>query len=131
MLHYKPSIAVCSLFRDSIDHVHRTFLERSTWSEDRLFHVCVEGDSTDGTFKALLQYQSEKVRVIKKNTNKPKWGSVIDSERFRVLAGLWNIAIEAARKFKPDYYFILDGDISVGHEFYLDCYLTVRLLLLL
>lgn len=116
--HYHPRIVVCSLFRDSESHVTRTFRERARWLVDqsRLYHVCVEGDSVDDTFRALLRYQSETTLIIKRNVNKPKWGSVINQERFRTLAGLWNVAVEAARRFKPDYYLILDSDISVAPD---------------
>lgn len=108
-------IAVCSLFRDNAHDVRRCFHDRSLWSFDKseLVHVCVEGDSTDLTYDALLsQAEHHNVVVQQLHSHKPKYGSVICPERMEILGRTSNYALELALEQDPSHILWLDSDIS-------------------
>lgn len=109
-----PKIAICTLFRDSLADVVRSFQDRRKWDYDkhRIVHICIEGDSVDGTYEALKAIKDLRTIVEKIDTGGPKFGSVAEPDRLRALANLWNRALEIATAEQADYTFILDSDIT-------------------
>ena len=59
--------------------------------------IVVEGDSVDGTLPALREWADKEKRltVVVCNTGRPHYGSVIDVDRFRVLASVFNAGLDA------------------------------------
>jgi glycosyltransferase involved in cell wall biosynthesis len=111
-------IAIISLFRDRVDDVRQVGPERSKWTYDqkKITHICIEGDSVDGTYDELIRWKkgADNIIVQKADTGCPKYGSVAEPARLINLARLWNIGIELAIERRPDYVMLLDSDIRVG-----------------
>ena len=108
-------LAICSLFRDNVADVRRTFIERSRWQydKDRILHICIEGDSKDGTYEALKAIDRKNVIVEKVDQGTVKIGSFAEPGRLKALAQLWNRAFEIALERKVQHVFLLDSDITV------------------
>lgn len=108
-------IAVCSLFRDNESDVVRTFLERAKWQYDakKIIHICIEGDSVDGTYEQLQKINGFRIIVEKIDQGTVKIGSFAEPSRLQALAQLWNRALDIAVDEKAEYTFILDSDITV------------------
>lgn len=108
-----PKIAVCSLFRDCVDDVRRTFIERSKWKYDRnkIVHICMEGDSVDGTWEEFDSIHGFNIIKEKIDSGSPKYGSFAIPERLILLANLWNRALDLAVSEKAHYILMLDSDI--------------------
>ncbi len=111
-------LAICSLFRDNIADVRRTFIERAKWQIDgkQVLHICIEGDSKDGTFEELKKVNGFRTIVEKIDQGTQKIGSFAEPSRLHALAKLWNRALDIATMEKAHYVWILDSDISVGPE---------------
>jgi hypothetical protein len=112
-----PTIGLCTLFRDSSFDVKRMLEERKKWDypQDKLLHICMEGDSTDSTYDDLLGYKSSLRMIVEKHDcGRQKFGSVAEPERLQILAALWNKALDIAVAEGTDYICIVDSDISVA-----------------
>lgn len=107
-------LAVCSLFRDCVNDVKRTFIERAKWNYDRnkIIHICIESDSVDGTYEAIRSINGFNVISVKVDFNAPKYGSYIIPERLNILAKLWNKALDIAVAEKAYNTLMLDSDIT-------------------
>jgi glycosyltransferase involved in cell wall biosynthesis len=110
-----PKVAICTLFRDCIADVVKTFENRAKLGEEEFHHICMEGDSIDGTYEALQVVAKRVPNVIveKIDSGAPKYGSVIEPERLKVLSQLWNRALDIAQELNVDYAIIMDSDITM------------------
>lgn len=94
-------ICVCSLFRNSMKYLNSTYFPQVShmWPLAQTNFIFVEGDSNDGTYNHLLEWSkgpyAKGVQVIKKNMGNRWFGSVVSTERFKVLAALGNAALDA------------------------------------
>lgn len=75
--------------------------------------VFVEGDSQDDTWAKVgeIVLQHRTVRAVKCDTGQPRYGSVVDANRFKVLATVFNRGIEAVDLARADYVLMLPVDI--------------------
>ena len=75
--------------------------------------IVVEGDSTDGTAAAVKEWADKEKRlsVVMCNLGAPKYGSVIDPNRFRVLATVFNAGLDAVDLAWSDYVLVLPCDV--------------------
>lgn len=108
-------IAVCSIFRDSASEVEKLFTNRAGWAypRDQLLHVCVEGDSTDGTYEELCRMKTDhRVIVGQYHTGGPRYPSIIHPDRLRNLARTSNACLEMALAERPDHIMWLDSDVT-------------------
>lgn len=89
--------------------------DRAKWNypAHKLWHICVEGDSTDNTPQELrrIATQDNRYIIIKKDFGTKHYPSIIHPIRMRILATSWNIALEAAIARQVDYIMILDSDL--------------------
>ncbi len=108
-------LAVISLFRDNVDDVQRCFLERVRWQFDQkqILHICIEGDSKDGTYEALKKVNGFRTIVEKIDQGTEKIGSYAEKGRLEALAALWNRGLDIAVAEKAHHTIILDSDITV------------------
>lgn len=88
------------------------------WPPAAVRIVIVEGDSTDGTWAMLNHLQSADPRLclVKCDTGRPHYSSVVHPDRFRVLATVLNAGIEAVDLAWSDYVLILPDDIEYGPD---------------
>jgi len=77
--------------------------------------VGVEGDSVDGTGQVLADWQARDSRVtlVTCNTGKPRYGSVINADRFAVLAQVFNAGLAAVDLEWSTHVLMLPSDIQV------------------
>lgn len=108
-------LAVISLFRDNIGDVRRTFVERARWGLDqkKVLHICIEGDSRDGTHEELKKVNGFRTIVEKIDQGTEKIGSFAEKGRLQALAQLWNRGLDIAVCEKAHYTLMLDSDITV------------------
>jgi len=80
--------------------------------------VGVEGDSVDGTGQVLADWQARDSRVtlVTCNTGKPRYGSVINADRFAVLAQVFNAGLAAVDLEWSTHVLMLPSDIKYGPE---------------
>lgn len=109
------TLAVCSLFRNNVADVKRTFHERGTWQikGKNVLHICIEGDSEDGTYEELKKVAGFNTVVEKIDQGTKRIGSFAEPARLKALAQLWNRALDIAQAEKAHYTFLLDSDITV------------------
>jgi hypothetical protein len=72
------------------------------------------GDSTDGTEAQLLRWGRDdpRVTVLKCDTGKPRYGSVVHPERFEVLAAVFNTLVDhVANDGWSDYSLFVPSDV--------------------
>jgi hypothetical protein len=83
------------------------------YSPDALRFVAVEGDSVDDTTERLQTWflQDERVSLVECDTGKPRYGSVVHPERFRVLAQVLNAGLDAVDLEWSDFVLVLPSDI--------------------
>lgn len=116
-------VAVCTLFRNCVNDVLRTFRQREEWKQQLhsdldIIHICLEGDSTDDTYEMLKQYQKNfNMVVLKEDTGKPHYPSHVIPDRLITLGRLSNIALERAMQEDPDYILWLDSDAIVQKNY--------------
>ena len=93
------NVTIVSPMRDFADGLpeYRQRLARLDYSADALRFIVVEGDSVDGTKAALAAWEEVEWRlaVIRCETGLPKFGSIVDVERFRLLARVFNAGLDA------------------------------------
>jgi hypothetical protein len=87
--------------------------ESLDYSVDALRIVCVEGDSVDDTAERLEAWAAvdRRVTVVTCDTGKARFGSVVDPERFSVLAQVFNAGLERVDLEWADYVMMLPADI--------------------
>lgn len=109
------NVTIVSPFRDSSAYV-ADYIKRV---DDLCFNgalrvVCVEGDSVDDTRLQLLAWSAAwpNAQVIVCDTHKPHYGSVVNAERFEVLATVFNAGLEAVDCDWSDYVLFLPSDIK-------------------
>lgn len=113
------NVTIVTPLRDAAAHwpgyVRR--LAELDYDADKLRLVLVEGDSVDGT-QGLVQEWAERwqrrkgaVTVVTCNTGRPKFGSVVDPERFWTLATVFNAGLEAVDLAWSDDAMLLPVDI--------------------
>lgn len=75
--------------------------------------VLVEGDSADNTWARCWEWaaQDSRVTVVKRDTGKPHYGSIVHAERFEVLATVFNAGLDAVDTEWSDYVLFLPFDI--------------------
>ena len=77
--------------------------------------VCIEGDSVDDTLPRLIDWtQSDKrVTVLRRDTGRPRYGSVVCAERFATLAEVFNTGLNfVARAGWADYFQFMPSDVA-------------------
>jgi glycosyltransferase involved in cell wall biosynthesis len=112
----QPNVTICSPFRDSEASIAEYFdrLFNLDYPAKSLRFVAVEGDSQDSTWDDLVkrwEYFDARFNLIKCDTGKPKYGSVVNAERFQVLAQVFNAALDAVDYEWTDYVLFLPSDI--------------------
>lgn len=93
-------VAIISPFRNNERHIPK-YIEQALaldYPPHRLRWSLVEGDSTDQTLPMLQAWakQDNRVEIVKCDTGKPHYGSVVHPERFEILARVFNAGLEAA-----------------------------------
>lgn len=93
------NVTIVSAMRDSLSGL-QAFMTRFyalDYPPAQVRLIVVEGDSTDGTPQALREWadKEKRLRVVTCDTGAPHYGSVIDSDRFRVLATVFNAGLDA------------------------------------
>lgn len=108
-----PSITITSAFRDSNVDAFISRCELLDYPANKLRFICVEGDSADDTYSKLLVWETydKRVTVIKKDLNIQKHGSVINPERTRVLATVFNAGLDAVDLAWSDYVMFIPSDV--------------------
>ena len=108
----KPTVAVCSLFRNSAETLpaYRAAFESQVGDFD-LFFSLVEGDSSDETWDLLRSWQSEDDRVL---LTKHDVEPVVDfDDRVRKWAMLANVFMEQASRRPFDHLLVCESDLCV------------------
>ena len=109
-------VVVVSAFRDSAGRIPGFIAqaEALTWPAQDLAFVAVEGDSQDGTRAALYAWaqRDSRVTVLRCDTGRPHYGSVIDAERFKTLAAVFNTGLDyVADDPDAEYFQFLPSDV--------------------
>lgn len=110
-------VTICSPFRDSGADIPAYFERLFTLRLDNpyvmLRFVYVEGDSKDSTWEMLREWAQydDRVTLVKCDTGKPRYGPVVNPERFQVLARVFNEALDAVDLEWTDYVLFLPSDI--------------------
>lgn len=110
------TVTIVSAFRDSASHV-ASYAERILnldYDPACLRLVCVEGDSVDGTWTMLQRWASwdRRVILVKCDTGKKRYGSVIHPERFQILAQVFNAGMDAVDLEWSEYVMFIPSDIQ-------------------
>lgn len=76
--------------------------------------IVVEGDSMDGTPQALREWadKEKRLRVVTCATGAPHYGSVIDADRFRVLATVFNAGMDAVDLAWSSHVMFIPSDVN-------------------
>ena len=110
-------VAILSLFRDNSETYIEAYLRRvdemRKWSGYDVRVYAVEGDSQIQTHQWLCNYADpDTLVVIKHNTGKPHYGSVVLPERLECLAETANAGMDLiADQRWADYVMFLDSDL--------------------
>lgn len=116
------NVTICSPFRDAEGHLDQYFSQLYRLRTDdpmiRLRMVFVEGDSVDTTWAALVdaKKQDPRIDLVRCHTGKPKYGSVVNAERFAALATVFNAGLGAVSLGWSDYVLFLPCDIVYGPD---------------
>ena len=90
-------VTIVSPMRDALAGLRRymTRFERLDHPPVALRLLIVEGDSVDGTPQALREWadKEKRMRVVTCDTGAPRYGSIVDLDRFRVLATVFNAGL--------------------------------------
>lgn len=80
--------------------------------------VIVEGDSVDATQYELVRWAVEdrRVKVVYKPTGKPRYGSIVNAERFEILATVFNAGLDQVDQEWSDYVLFLPVDIRYSPD---------------
>lgn len=95
---------------------YRQRVEALEHPREQLRVVVVEGDSVDGTWTRLWEWaaQDHRVTVVKCDTGRPHYGSVVHAERFAILAQVFNAGLDAVDTEWSDY--VLFVPVDIGFE---------------
>lgn len=88
------------------------------WPVERLRMAVCEGDSVDGTWAALQAWAAvdRRVSLIQHHTGQQRYGSIVDANRFRNLARVFNAALEIVDLSWSDYVLFVPFDIDYGSQ---------------
>lgn len=112
------NVTILSPFRDEAKRL-TAYLERLAALEypaAQLRFVWVEGDSADGTYDTLAQVRDvdDRVSLVKCDTGRRKYGSVVNAERFLILSTVFNAGLDAVDCDWSDWILMLPCDIIYG-----------------
>lgn len=111
----KPRVTIVSPFRQNGGGYVDDYFTRAyqLTGPERLRWIVVEGDSTDDTCRRLIHYgiHDKRVQLVKCDVNKPRYGSEVNPERFRILATVFNTGLEAADLAWSDFVMFLPSDV--------------------
>ena len=111
-----PNVTIVSPFRDCAAKVNAYF-DRilSIQYAKRLRIIAVEGDSKDNTYDALDSWRAgpfyDVIALVKCDTGRPHYGSIVNAERFRTLATVFNAGLDAVDLDWSDFVLMLPSDI--------------------
>lgn len=114
------NVTICTPFRDAAAHLD-SYLARLSALElagDRLRFVWVEGDSVDNTYAQLAMRRDadDRITLLKCDCGTPRYGSVVNPERFRTLARVFNTALDAVDLEWTDSVLFLPCDIEFDSD---------------
>ena len=111
-------VAILSLFRDNEGIYIDDYLARiKSLTYKEIMVYLVEGDSKDNTLAQLdsianASANKERFRVVKHDTGRPKYGSVVNLDRFLALGETANAALERiVRDSWADGVLVIDSDL--------------------
>jgi hypothetical protein len=106
-------VTIVTPCRDAAIKAYRRRVEQLEYPADALRVVVVEGDSVDDTWARVCAWADADPRVtaVKHDTGKPRFGSVVSAERFRLLAEVFNAGLDAVDTTWSDYALMLPVDI--------------------
>lgn len=114
------NITIVTPFRDEAGRLDAYFarLLSLDWPHDQLRYVFVEGDSTDNTFMRLATFLDvdRRGRLIRCDTGRPRYPSIVHPDRFRVLARVFNAGLDAVDLDWTDRVLFLPCDIRYGPD---------------
>lgn len=115
-----PNVTLVSACRDS-ESLIRPFVERIAhlaWPVAQVRVAICEGDSVDGTWARLAAWADvdRRVSLVQRHTGQPRYGSVVDANRFRVLAEVFNAALDLVNLAWSDYVLFVPFDIEYGPQ---------------
>jgi hypothetical protein len=109
------NVTIVTPWRDGIGLMLPYFdrIKALDWPADNLRLVHVEGDSTDGTYAALNWWVHHDPRnsLVRCDTGKPHYPSIVNAERFWVLATVYNAGLDAVDYAWTDYVLFLPSDV--------------------
>jgi glycosyltransferase involved in cell wall biosynthesis len=109
------NVTIVSPCRDVAHWVerYRGQVEALTHPYAALRVVVVEGDSIDGTWRIIEAWaaQDDRVTVVKCDTGRQRYGSVVHPERFITLAQVFNAGLDAVDTEWSDFVLFLPFDI--------------------
>lgn len=115
-----PNITICTPLRDAAGELpnYQARFYGLDWPGSDLRLVLCEGDSADNTWPLVKAWteHSPMVQAVKCDTGRPRYPSVIDDDRFRTLATVFNAALGAVDLAWTDYVLMLPVDIVYGHD---------------
>jgi len=106
-----PNVTIVTPVRDAESYlkVYRTLLRQLDWDPDALRVILVEGDSIDNTVDCLRGWAD--ITLLRCHMGTPKHGSIVNAERFRTLATVFNTGLDAVDLDWSDYVLVLPVDI--------------------
>lgn len=110
-----PSVTIVSPLRDAANYLDRYIsqIKHLDFDSQNIRIVLVEGDSQDDTLSQLERWQAEdsRIRIVKHDTGRPKFRSVVNAARFAHLAEVFNVGLEAVDQDWTDYVWFLPADV--------------------
>ena len=113
---------VLTPFRDAAAYLgkYMDMAARLDWPAGNLRFVFVEGDSVDDTRELLIDWylaDPRRVTVLRYDTHRPRYGSIVSAERFRALSEVFNCGLEhILRVGWADIVQFIPGDVEFGPE---------------
>lgn len=100
---------------------YRERIEALDWPHNALRVVIVEGDSVDHTRNMLASWliswhDDIGLTLVTRNTGKPRYGSVVNAERFQILATVFNAGLDQVDQTWSDYVLFLPVDIRYSPD---------------
>jgi len=115
-----PNITIVAPLRQAEGYINGFLghLDDLDYPKERLHVVLVEGDSTDNTWQLAANWVkgNSYASLIKYDTGRQKYGSVVLTERFTHLADVFNHCIEAADLEWSDYIVFTPSDIIFNNQ---------------
>ena len=84
------------------------------WQPEAIRIIMVEGDSTDDTLSKLQAWAiwDNRVQIVKCDTGSPKYGSVVNADRFEVLAEVFNAGMDTIDTSWTDHVLMMPVDVK-------------------